>query len=83
MISVSVAILWMKSHSAMIINIILHTFFRNFNPLVNNNGLIKSIILNDDRYPTKRKVRFTSSQYSNKIANEPEKKFKSSKMSIN
>ena len=67
----------------MIINIILHTFFRNFNPLVNNNGLIESIILNDDTYPTKRKVRFTSNQYSNKITNEPEKKFKSSKMSIN
>ena len=34
-------------------------------------------------YPTKRKIRFTSSQYSNKITNEPEKKFKSSKTSIN
>ena len=33
-------------------------------------------------YPTKRKIRFMSSQYSNKITNEPEKKFKSSKMSI-
>ena len=67
----------------MIINIILHSFFRNFNPLVNNNGLIKSIILNDDIYPTKRKVQFVSSQYSNKITNEPEKNFKSSKVSIN
>ena len=34
-------------------------------------------------YPTKRKIRFTSSQYSNKVSNESEKKFKSSKMSIN
>ena len=55
----------------------------NFNPLVNNNGLMKSIILNNDIYPTKREIRFTSSQYSNKITNEPEKKFKSCKMSIN
>ena len=30
-----------------------------------------------------RKIRSTFSQYSNKITNEPEKKFKSSKMSIN
>ena len=67
----------------MIINITLHTFFRNFNPLVNNDGLIKAIILNDDIYPTKGKIRFTSSQYSNKITNEPEKKYKSFKMSIN
>ena len=67
----------------MIINIILDILFRNFNPLVNNNGLVKSIILNDDIYPTKRKVRFMSSQYSNKITNEPEEKFESSKMSIN
>ena len=51
--------------------------------LVNNNGLIKSIILNDDIYPTKRKIRFTSSQYSNKISTEPEKKFKFSMMAIN
>ena len=64
-------------------NVILHTFFRNVNPSVNNNGLIKSIILNNDIYPTKREIRFTSSQYSNKIPNEPEKKFKSYKMLIN
>ena len=31
----------------------------------------------------KKEIRFMSSQYSNKIPNEPEKKFKSSKMSIN
>ena len=31
----------------------------------------------------KGKIRFTSSEYSYKITNEPEKKFKSSKMSIN
>ena len=74
-ISVSVAILQMKSHYAMMINIILHTSFRNFNPSVNNDGLIKSVILNDDIYATKRKIRFMSSQYSNKITNEPEKKF--------
>ena len=37
----------------MIINIISLTFFRNLNPLVNNNGLIKSIILNNGVYPMK------------------------------
>ena len=47
--------------------------FRNFYPSVNNNGLIKSIILNGI-YPTEGKIRFMSSQYSNKIPNEPEKK---------
>ena len=88
MISVSVAISQMKSHYAMVINTILHTFFRNFNDSVNNNGLIKSIILNDIYiyiyiYIQQREIRFMSSQYSNKITNEPEKKFKSSKMSIN
>ena len=49
----------------------------------NNNGLIQSITLNNGAYPTKRKIKFMSSQYSYKITNEPEEKFKSSKMSIN
>ena len=57
----------------MIVNIVLLTFFKNFYPSVNNNSLIKSIILNE--YISNRKIRFTSSQYSNKIINEPEKKF--------
>ena len=51
----------------MMINIILHTFFRNFNLSVNNNGLIKSIALNDI-YIQQREIRFMSSQYSNKIS---------------
>ena len=67
----------------MIINIVSLTFFRNFNPLVKNNGLVKSIILNNGIYLTKGKIRFMSSQYSTKITNEPEEKFESSKMSIN
>ena len=39
----------------MMINIILHTFFRNFNPSVKNNGLIKSTILNDIYVSNKEK----------------------------
>ena len=65
----------------MIVNIVLLTFFKNFYPSVNNNSLIKSIILNE--CISNRKIRFTSYQYSNKITNEPEKKFKSSKVSVN
>ena len=34
-------------------------------------------------YPTQREIKFTSNWYLNKIINEPEKKFKSYKMSIN
>ena len=49
----------------------------------NNTGLIQSLTLNGGTYPTKRKIKFTSSQYSYIITNEPEKKFKFSKMSIN
>ena len=45
--SVSVAVSWTKSCKPIIINIVLLTFFRNFYPSFNNNGLIKCIILND------------------------------------
>ena len=62
---------------------ILHTFFWNFYPSINNNGLIKSTILNDKYISNKERIRFMSNQYLNEITNESEKKFKPSKMSIN
>ena len=54
MISVSVAVLQMKGCYAMITNIVPLTFFRNFYPSVNNNSSIKSMILNNGIYPTKK-----------------------------
>ena len=36
------------------INIVSLTFFRNFHPSVNDNGLINSIILNEYIYPTEK-----------------------------
>ena len=51
---------------------------------VNNNSLLNPQILRIYIYPTKRKIRFTSNQHSRKFTNEPEKKFKSSRLqSIN
>ena len=61
MISVSVAVSWMKkllSHN----NKLYFTYLFQELLSFNNNGLIKSITLNNGAYPTKRKIRFTSSQ---------------------